>query len=262
MSNADTVIAALRTGHDRLADLVKKFDDEDLARGSAAGEWEIAQVLSHLGSGAEIMRSRVLTALEVEPAPDENFNQSVWDRWNAMPRRDQADGFLSLNENFTSLLESLDAGQRESLRIDLGFLPAPLDLAAFGRMRLSELTLHSWDIRTTFEPEATLDTAAVPELLGRSDNLGWISKPEALDGQYAVLLVTTTEPASEFALHLNDPVSIDLAPDGPADGTLNIPAEAWLRLTTGRLTPEHTPSTFELTGPVSLETLRKVFPGY
>lgn len=262
MSNADTVIAALRTGYDRLADLVKKFDDEDLARGSAATEWEVAQVLSHLGSGAEIMRSRVLTALEVQPAPAENFNQSVWDRWNAMSHREQAEGFLSLNENFISLLESLDADQRENVRIDLGFLPAPLDLAAFGRMRLSELTLHSWDIRSAFDPQATLDTAAVPELLGRSDNLSWISKPEALDGQYAVLLVTTTEPASEFALNLTDPVSIDLTPDGPTDGTLSIPAEAWLRLTTGRLSPERTPSTLELAGPVTLETLRKVFPGY
>lgn len=262
MSNADTVIAALRTGHDRLADLVKKFDDEDLARGSAASEWDIAQVLSHLGSGAEIMRSRVLTALEVEPSPDADFNQSVWDRWNAMPRREQADGFLSLNENFTSLLESLDADQRESLRIDLGFLPAPLDVAGFARMRLSELTLHSWDIRTAFDPQAALDTAAVPELLERADNLGWISQPAALDGQYAVLRVATSDPATEFTLHLNDPLSLDFGPGGEVDGTLSLPAEAWLRLISGRLTPEHTPSTLELTGPVSLETLRKVFPGY
>jgi uncharacterized protein (TIGR03083 family) len=262
LSNADTVIAALRTGHDRLADLVTKFDDEDLARGSAATEWDVAQVLSHLGSGAEIMRSRVLTALEVQPAPDDDFNQSVWDRWNAMPRREQAEGFLELNENFTVLLESLDAGQRANLRIDLGFLPAPLDVAGFGRMRLSELALHSWDIRTTFDPHAVVDSAAVPELLERTDNLGWISRPAELDGQYAVMRVATTDPASEFTLHLNDPVSLDFTPGGDADGTLSLPAEAWLRLITGRLIPKYTPSTLELTGPVSLETLRKVFPGY
>ncbi|WP_020391057.1 maleylpyruvate isomerase family mycothiol-dependent enzyme [Kribbella catacumbae] len=261
MSNAETVIAALRTGYDRLADLVKKFDDEDLARGSAATEWDVAQVLSHLGSGAEIMRSTVLTALEVQPAADGDYNQSVWDRWNAMPRREQAEGFLDLNEKYLNLLESLDADQRESLRIDLGFLPAPLDVAAFARMRLAELTLHSWDVRSTFDPQATLDTAAIPELLQRSDNLGWISKPAALNGQYAVLRVATTEPATEFTLHLTDPVSIDFNPtDASADGTLSLPAEAWLRLVAGRLAP--TFSDLELTGPVSLETLREVFPGY
>ncbi len=261
MSNADTVIAAVRTGYDRLADLVKKFDDEDLARASAAAEWDLAQVLSHLGSGAEIMRSRVLIALEVEPAGDGDFNQSVWDRWNAMSRREQADGFLEVNESFVALLESLDAGQRESLRIDLGFLPEPVDIAAFVRMRLSELTLHSWDVRSAFDPQAKLDSAAVPELLGRADNLGWISKPAALDGQQAVLQVVTTEPASDFALHLTDPVSVDFSPasDAASDGTLGLPAEAWLRLVAGRLGSF---SDLELTGPVSLETLRKVFPGY
>lgn len=260
MSNADKVIAAVRTGYDRLADLVKKFDDDDLARGSAATEWDIAQVLSHLGSGAEIMRSRVLTALELQPAADGDFNQSVWDRWNAMTRREQADGFLELNENLTALLESLDDDQRVNLRIDLGFLPAPVDVTVFTRMRLSELSLHSWDIRSAFDPQATLDAGAVPELLKRSDNLGWISKPAALNGQYAVLRVSTTEPATEFTLHLSDPVSIDS--DAASDGTLNLPAEAWVRLTAGRLDPARTPSSVELTGPVTLETLREVFPGY
>lgn len=56
MSDADAVIAALNTANGTLAELVSGFTDEDLARTSGAAEWDISQVLSHLGSGAEITR--------------------------------------------------------------------------------------------------------------------------------------------------------------------------------------------------------------
>jgi uncharacterized protein (TIGR03083 family) len=260
LSNADTVIAALRAGYDGLADLVKKLSDEELAGPSAATEWDIAQVLSHLGSGAEIMGATVHAALDGQPGPDGDFNQSVWARWNASSRREQADGFLEQNEKLIALFESLDADQRANLRLDLSYLPAPVDVATIGRGRLSEFTLHSWDVRSALDPQATLAPEAVPELLQSSGNLlAWISKPAALNGLTADLLVATTEPTAEITLHLTDPVSIELGAIGQPDGTLTIPAEAWLRLVSGRL---RTAGTVSVTGPVSLETLREVFPGY
>jgi len=263
LSNADTVIAALRSGYERLADLVKKFDDETLAAPSAATEWDIAQVLSHLGSGAEIMVNTLQLAVESKPAADGDFNQTVWDRWNASSRREQADGFLRWNQTLLGLFESLDEGQRNDLRIDVGWLPAPIDVATLVRMRLNELTHHSWDVRSALDPEATLDAAAVPEMLQSNTlDLSWITKPAELDGQTAVLAVTTTEPASEFTLRLADPVSVDKTPAVEPDGSLTLPAEAWLRLAAGRLGPDRTPKSVELTGPIDLDTLRRVFAGY
>ena len=263
LSNADTAIAALRTGYDRLAELVEKFSDTDLTGPSGAAEWDISQVLSHLGSGAEIMTSTVRAAFDGNPALGGDYNQSVWDRWNASTPRQRADGFLEKNEALTALYESLDPAQREDLRIDLGYLPAPADVATVARMRLSELTFHSWDVRSGLDDQATLDPEAVGELLPRSgDLLGWISKPDALNGSHSVIQVTTTDPATQLTLHLNDPVSIDFAQADNPDGTLTLPAEAWLRLTTGRLSPRYTPNTVETTGAVSLETLRHLFPGY
>jgi hypothetical protein len=75
MSNANTVIAALRTGHDSLAERVLEFGDGDLARPSGAAEWDISQVLSHLGSGAEIGRATVQAALDGNPNPGRDFNR-------------------------------------------------------------------------------------------------------------------------------------------------------------------------------------------
>jgi uncharacterized protein (TIGR03083 family) len=193
LSNADTIIAAMRTGHDSLGALVSKLSDDDLARQSGAREWDIAQVLSHLGSGAEIARATVLAALDGTPNPGRDFNTTVWSRWNAMSRREQADSFLQSNPAMIELYESMDADTREKLRIDLGFMPAPVDVATAARLRLNEQTLHSWDVRVGFDDDATLaPEAAGPLLKGATDLLGWISKPDHLNGEHAVIQVTTT----------------------------------------------------------------------
>ena len=41
-----------------------------------------------------------------------------------------------------------------------------------------------------------------------------------------------------------------------------MPAEAFIRLIAGRLAPEHTPHGVTVDGAISLDDLRKVFPGY
>ena len=51
----DRIVSALRVHHDRLADLVATLSDDQLVGPSGATEWRICDVLSHLGSGAEIM---------------------------------------------------------------------------------------------------------------------------------------------------------------------------------------------------------------
>ena len=50
----ETVIAAMRSETDRLTASVRSLSDDDLSRPSAAREWDVSQVVSHLGSGAVI----------------------------------------------------------------------------------------------------------------------------------------------------------------------------------------------------------------
>lgn len=263
MSNPDTNIAALRSVHDSLAALVATFGEEELARTSGAVDWDVSQVLSHLGSGAEIALATVRAALDGVPRPGSDFNHAVWDRWNAMPRRERADGFLTANAVVTEAYEAMDAHTRATLRVDLGFLPAPVDVATAARMRLSELTLHAWDVRVALDPGAALAPEAVGPLLeGTGDLLGWIGKADQLGGAYSVIAVTTTDPAAVFALHLAEPISVDADVPAQPDGTLALPAEAWLRLVAGRLTAAHTPAGVHTTGAADLDLLRRVFPGY
>src|ERR1700754_3467904 len=106
-SLADRTIAALRNAHDELAGIVPGLSDEDLARTSGASEWTVSQVLSHLGSGAEIGLAGYVAAVAGEDAPGQDYNQQVWDRWNALAPQEQAAGFLEHNEAQVRWLEDL-----------------------------------------------------------------------------------------------------------------------------------------------------------
>ena len=64
----DRAIVALRTHHDRLAEVIAGLTPEQLKAPSAASEWSLAQVLSHLGSGAEIFLPRYTAGIVGEAA--------------------------------------------------------------------------------------------------------------------------------------------------------------------------------------------------
>ncbi|MGB6162555.1 MAG: maleylpyruvate isomerase family mycothiol-dependent enzyme [Pseudonocardiaceae bacterium] len=257
------MIAALRTGHDELAALVGRMASDDLTQPSAAAEWDISQVLSHLGSGAEIGLATLEAALADTGNPGPDFNQSVWARWNAIAPSERAEGFLHANEALLKRYKSLDNTTKARLRIDLGFLPEPVDLATEAALRLSEFTYHAWDIQVMSDPTAVLAPAAVMLLLDRLGMLiGFLGHSDALDGKLMTLAVRTVEPDRSFGLDLRDAVTLVDTPQQPA-GVLDAPAEAWLRLAAGRLAPQHTPPTLRLASDaVTLDELRRVFPGF
>ncbi|MFB9674422.1 maleylpyruvate isomerase family mycothiol-dependent enzyme [Streptosporangium vulgare] len=264
---ADRTIAALRTTHDELAAFVRGLDTADLTRPSACSEWTVAQVLSHLGSGAEIGLATLRAAQDGRETPDQDFNHSVWDRWNAKEPKEQAEDFLAADADIVAAFESLDADARERLRVKLGFLPRPGGVALVGGMRLNEAALHSWDVRVAFDPKATVGRDAAEVLTdlyaGPLDFLiGFLGRPDELDPRLATTLrVETTDPERVLGLTLGETVGFSEVPD-PADVTLSLPGEAWSRLLSGRLAPEHTPPSVTVTGDgVTLDDLRRVFPG-
>jgi uncharacterized protein (TIGR03083 family) len=261
-SLADQVIAALRSGFDDLAAYAAALSEKDLTAPSGASEWNVAQVLSHLGSGAEIHQAAVERARARAGSPPDGFNQTVWARFDAMGPVEQRDAFLAANRSLIEVYEALTPDERRDLRIDLGFLPAPIGVGEAGRMRLNEFALHSWDAKAGADPATTVPADAVPLLFDATAGLlGWIAKPDTLGGKSASLAVVTSDPAREFGLELGEKVALTDKP-AAADGTLRIPAEAWLRLITGRLAPKYTPDGVEIDGPLSLDDLRNVFPGF
>jgi hypothetical protein len=176
---------------------------------------------------------------------------------------ERAKEFLRANETLVQRYENLDASTRENLRIDLGFLPAPVDVATSAGLRLSEFTHHTWDVKVAFDPAATLAPEATDLLIDQAGMLiGFLGKADKLDGRQVTIAVQTTSPQRSFGLDVRDSVALVEAPDQP-DGVLTAPAEWWLRLVYGRHAPEHTPADVRIVGgTVIIDDLRGVFPGF
>ena len=71
--------AVLGASVDRLRDLVEPLSPAQRRQQAYPSEWSVAQVLSHLGSGAVIAGHRVDQAL----GGPEIDSQPIWDEWNA-----------------------------------------------------------------------------------------------------------------------------------------------------------------------------------
>src|SRR5580700_8027417 len=143
-TSPDPWISALRHSHDRLQALVEPLGQDQLEQRSYASEWSIAQVLSHLGSGAEIFSLFLDAGLAGQDPPGREAFGPIWDRWNAKPPAEQAADSMTVNEAFVTRVESLDADALDGLH--LAMFGMDLDAPRLLRMRLSEHAVHTWDV--------------------------------------------------------------------------------------------------------------------
>lgn len=247
---------ALRQSQDRLAVIASPLTSQQLRGPSYDTEWNIAQVLSHLGSQAELFEGWLTAAIEgTEPPPRESM-QPVWDAWNASDPDEQSRDWLSYNERLVEHFERLSEAQLAGIHLSL--FGMELDAPNLVRLRLSEHAVHTWDIADALDPSAEVIPEGVALLIDTLRNsMGRAGKPQ---GRQLRLAVRTTDPEQRFLLRVDEAVELTETSDPGTENELRIPAEAFLRLVYGRLDPDHTPH-HEMTGDVSLDDLRRIFPG-
>ena len=260
-SNPVRWISELRRSHDQLTHLVTSLSAEDLQRASACTEWNVVQVLSHLGSGAELGLLTLQAALEGGELPPGETGRSVWARWNAMSPEEQASGFIDWDTRNLEAWEALGTDVLASLRVELSFPPQPADAVSLLGLRLGEHALHNWDVRVSFDPPATIPDSAAELLVDRLPMMmAWGGHGEAWLKPPARLAVRTEAPSRGWTLELRQPVSLS-DPSPGTDGGLETRGETLFRLLTGRLRDEDT-GRVQLTGPIELADLVRVFPGF
>jgi uncharacterized protein (TIGR03083 family) len=255
VTDAQPWVSALRSSHDRLSGIVAGLDSDGLRAQSYDTEWSIADVLSHLGSGAEIHLLTVNAGAAAGPPPAREQFQEIWDRWNAKTPEDQAADSVAANEALVSRVESLTPAERESFSVMM-FGPRPMDLAGVLGLRLGEHALHTWDIAVTLDPAARVAPYAVALLIDTLAPMAGYFGKKAADP--AVIAVATTEPERAFTVESG---GVTVTPDAAGDAvtaSLELPAEVFLRLLTGRVDDAS-----ELTASgVTLPELKAVFPGF
>jgi uncharacterized protein (TIGR03083 family) len=255
-ADAQRWITALRRSQDRLVEQVEHLDLAGLNRQSACAEWSVAQVLSHLGSQAEIFALLLEAGLAGTPAPPNSAFPPIWEAWNRRSPQAQVRDSIDVNEVFVKRIESLDHEKVNDFHV-VGF-GMDLDAVTLLRLRLSEHAIHSWDVAVAFEPTARIISDAVDLIVDAAAQTA--NRVGKATTQPTVVRINTRDPKREFAL-LTDGVSIEQWSDQHGDSTLSISAEALIRLIYGRLRDADLAG-IELSGAAfSLGDLRAMFPG-
>jgi uncharacterized protein (TIGR03083 family) len=253
------LIAILRHSHERLASLVHAISEDFLTSRSYCTDWSVAQVLSHLGSGAEIGFMTLGAALAGEPVDREAF-PPIWDAWNAKSPAQQAADCLPADDAHISRLEGLTDAELDGIGFE--FFGMKLDAAGLVRLRVSEHAVHTWDVASAIDPVAVVAPDAVAVLI---DQVSWLAERTGRPGEQPLRVrLRGDAPEADLLLDVADKVTLVPWPaEGPdVDGEFRMPAEALLRLFYGRLDPGYTPP-MEISGdPALLDRARAVFPGY
>ncbi len=244
----------LRASVARLHELVRGLDVDRLEVKSYASDWTVADVLSHLGSGAVLMHRRLLDARDGTEMP-EDYAPAVWDEWNAKSPRAQADDCLVEDRGLLEAADAVSEADRAALTFSFGPVSVSFD-EAFA-LRLNEHALHSWDIEVVFDDEARLAPDASAVVV---DNLAMIARFTAKPtGDEREVRIRTSDPVRHFTVRLTPASAELLAGDAGARPDLELPAESFCRLVYGRLDPDQSPEV-DANGEV-LDLLRRVFPG-
>jgi uncharacterized protein (TIGR03083 family) len=258
-------IGALRRSHDALQAAVEPLGLGQLEQLSYASEWSIAQVLSHLGSQAEIFGLFLDAGLTGQDPPGPDAFGPIWATWNAKDPQAQASDALRADQATVERFESLDAD--EQARVHLHMFGMDLGATGLARMRLGEHAIHTWDVLVALDPAATVAPDAVALLIGQLDQL--VARTARPDGKQRRIRVSTSHPERQFILATDEAVTLTASDDETAaelgqselgQSELRLPAEAFVRLIYGRLDAAHTPPV-ENVG-VELDELRPIFPGF
>jgi uncharacterized protein (TIGR03083 family) len=245
----ESVVRVLGASVARLAALVGPLTPEQVRQQAYPSEWTVADVLSHLGSGGVIMRRRLDGEVDM---------QAVWDEWNAKDPDAQAADALRADAEMQGRLAALTAEDQDRMRFAMG--PMDLDLLTFLTLRLSEHSLHTWDIAVVFDAGATLpddEAALIVDTLPMMT--GFAGKPTGAERDVSI---RTFSPPRTFGLALRAD-GVVLSPGDPVDEPdLELPADALIRLVFGRLDPDHSPAPVPAGAEHHLDELRPVFPGF
>jgi uncharacterized protein (TIGR03083 family) len=252
-------IAVVRASQDALAALAAPLSAEQLRQRSFAKDWTIAQVLSHLGSQAEIMDATFSAIVAGEEPPGQDTMPAVWDRWNAMTPEEQRDGCLASNEQAVAHMEALDDDQLEHLHLVLFGGVFEVDVEGFAHLRLSEHSMHSWDVAVALDPTARIPQATVDIVLAFAPALiARVGKPQPVPIRVRIDL---TDPTQSLALVAeDDAVALEPWADQDVTGTVRTSSEAFLRLLYGRVAER---DQIDIDAPdVTLADLQALFPGF
>jgi uncharacterized protein (TIGR03083 family) len=256
MTMHENRVKVLRSEMERVQGYLGGLAESAWTEQSACDLWEVRHVVAHLSGVSEFYATTVgrglqgdISAPEGRPDPGTATGASSGDRIaqgaiaNAEMLGDQL--LATLTERDSQLVSVLAGLAPDNLETPCyhpgGIVPA----GNFFDLRLKELALHEWDIRSPMDAEAGLSQECLPSMLIlladslASGSLPWAFWPGPSLSTPVRYRFVVTQPA---------PISVDIAVSGDKvrledagaslpDVTFRCDTETFLLLTNGRVTP-------------------------
>lgn len=230
------VAAALRQEYDLLNSSLGALRPERWLGPSMSAEWPVQKVVSHLGSGAEITQRTLQENLDQAAPLTPEARQAIWDHFDSLAPAPLYEAFRDRNDAHLGYLEGLQGERRQA---GVRFFAGTAPVGEFSQFRLSELALHSWDIRAALDPTARLLPGTARTLLphGLETLTRRAKAPVRTELAGTVYGFTVSGPRREsFALRVEpDTITVDEGVAARAEASLELPTEAFIRLYAGRL---------------------------
>ena len=177
------VIELIRSEASQLRNFLGGLSLEEWSRPSACAGWTIGDVVAHLTQGARTWSEAIARAMAGDFAPPPGQPPlSPGERGSAATAQRAIDFHQSMGED--ALLHAFADGYQQLHQVLLSLHAEDWDKPCFHRrgvlpthdyvgLRLQELTMHGWDMRTAFDAAATLSERSLPVLLGLAQR--WLS---------------------------------------------------------------------------------------
>ncbi len=173
MGQAKNLVAAVRSESERLKEYLGALTPDAWGRQSACEMWEVRDVVTHLSQGAQMYAGMVSRGIQGDSSPPNGLppagavNASLASGLIAQiaisGREAQGEralsNFSTTNDELNELLAGLAPDDWDKSCYHLvGIMP----VSGFVSLRMIELAMHGWDIRSSLEPPAHLPPASLP----------------------------------------------------------------------------------------------------
>lgn len=248
------IIATLQAESERIAQYLSHLPPPAWQHASACSAWQVRDVVAHLVGVANFYADNISRGLQGDAGPPPgrppagSMTGAVAAAGVAQRATTEREAlgdqllttFQTTSERLCHLLASLQPDEQ----IKPCYHPGGVTLARqFADLRLKELALHEWDIRSQLEPDARLAPAAYPAILRLLDqavasgSLRWgfrAGEPLAAPVRYR-FIVTEPVPYQLDIVVSGDTAQQEAAGDTPADVTLHCDTKTFILLLCGRL---------------------------
>jgi len=173
----EDVVKMLITESERLVDYLTTLSPTDWCRPSACARWEVRDVIAHLVNQGEFYAEAITRSLQGDPSPPGGrpapgsvnaASDAARIAQRTIAKREQLGdqvlgAFRTTNDQLNRLLTSLgpEDWKKPLYYVSLGIAPMRFRPA----IRLGELVLHGWDIRSRLSPDASLTAESLPVLV-------------------------------------------------------------------------------------------------